>query len=71
MPTLVKPKEIINVDRLFLSFDQGWSGGQEAGDARGRLFEICKGALTDGREEINRRFEEEDETGETNVCANS
>ncbi|MGA0346756.1 MAG: [protein-PII] uridylyltransferase [Alphaproteobacteria bacterium] len=71
MPTLVKPKEIINVDRLFLSFDQGWSEGQEAGDARGRLFEICKGALTDGREEIKRRFEEEDETGETNVCSNS
>ena len=71
MPTLVKPIEIINVDRLFLSFDQGWSEGQEAGDARGRLFEICKGALTRGREEIKRRFEEEDETGETNVCSNS
>ena len=71
MPTIVKPKEIINVDRMFLSFDRDWTEGQEAGDARKRLFKICKGALIRGREEIKRRFEEEDETGETNVCSNS
>ena len=71
MPTIAKPKEIIHVDRMFLSFDHGWAEGQDAGDARKRLFGICKGALIGGREEIKRRFEEEDDTGETNVCSNS
>jgi len=69
MATILKRKEIIDLEALTAAYEAEWSEDESTSESRKRLFEMIKRALAEGRDEVRRRFEEDHETGETNVRA--